>query len=92
MPSKFSSQGSIDDARTLAENLGIAFREFQLAGDSERVALTCAATFLLSPPWDTLMMNSGTFIKRKGKWQVVNWQSTKVPFIEGKTERPDREE
>src|SRR5207244_11609807 len=25
MPSKFSSQGSIDDARALAENLGIAF-------------------------------------------------------------------
>lgn len=24
-------------------------------------------------------LNSGTFIKRKGKWQVVNWQSTKMP-------------
>jgi uncharacterized protein (TIGR02246 family) len=24
-------------------------------------------------------LNSGTFVKRDGKWQVVNWQSTKVP-------------
>ena len=27
-------------------------------------------------------LNSGTFLKRKGKWQVVNWQSTKVPAPE----------
>jgi len=32
----------------------------------------------------TNYLNSGTFIKRKGKWQVVNWQSTKVPPTEGK--------
>ena len=24
-------------------------------------------------------LNSGTFVKRNGKWQVVNWQSTRVP-------------
>jgi uncharacterized protein (TIGR02246 family) len=29
-------------------------------------------------------LNSGTFLKRDGKWQVVNWQATKVP-------RPDDE-
>jgi hypothetical protein len=23
--------------------------------------------------------NSGTFLKRDGKWQVVNWQATKLP-------------
>jgi hypothetical protein len=23
--------------------------------------------------------NTGTFLKRRGKWQVVAWQSTKVP-------------
>jgi len=27
----------------------------------------------------TSYLNSGTFLKRRGKWQVVNWQSTKVP-------------
>jgi ketosteroid isomerase-like protein len=30
----------------------------------------------------TSYLNSGTFIKRRGRWQVVNWQSTKVPGIE----------
>lgn len=24
-------------------------------------------------------LNSGTFVKRNGKWQVVNWQSTRMP-------------
>ena len=27
----------------------------------------------------TNYLNSGTFLKRKGKWQVVNWQATKMP-------------
>ena len=27
----------------------------------------------------TNYLNSGTFLKRKGKWQVVNWQSTRMP-------------
>jgi hypothetical protein len=32
-------------------------------------------------------LNSGTFLKRNGKWQVVNWQSTKVPPVEGNSEK-----
>ena len=24
-------------------------------------------------------LNSGTFLKRNGKWQVVNWQATRMP-------------
>lgn len=27
-------------------------------------------------------LNSGTFVKRDGKWQVVSWQSTRVPRAE----------
>jgi hypothetical protein len=27
----------------------------------------------------TNYLNSGTFLKRDGKWQVVNWQATKMP-------------
>jgi ketosteroid isomerase-like protein len=27
-------------------------------------------------------LNSGTFLKRDGKWQVVNWQATKMPAKE----------
>jgi ketosteroid isomerase-like protein len=28
------------------------------------------------------LLNSGTFLRRKGKWQVVNWQSTRMPRSE----------
>ena len=28
------------------------------------------------------LLNSGTFVKRGGKWQVVNWQSTRMPRAE----------
>src|SRR5215212_6291369 len=28
------------------------------------------------------LLNSGTFVKRDGKWQVVNWQSTRMPLTE----------
>jgi ketosteroid isomerase-like protein len=31
-------------------------------------------------------LNSGAFVKRKGKWQVVNWQSTKMPPAEADKE------
>ena len=34
-------------------------------------------------------LNSGTFLKRHGIWQVVNWQSTKVPHVEGDAEKKD---
>ena len=29
-------------------------------------------------------LNSGTFLKRNGRWQVVNWQATAIP--ENKTQ------
>ena len=28
--------------------------------------------------------NTGTFLKRNGKWQVVAWQATRVPLVEDK--------
>ncbi|HVF22242.1 MAG TPA: nuclear transport factor 2 family protein, partial [Pyrinomonadaceae bacterium] len=28
------------------------------------------------------LLNSGTFLKRDGKWQVVSWQSTRMPRTE----------
>src|SRR5690348_11218239 len=31
------------------------------------------------------LLNSGTFVKRTGKWQVVNWQSTRMPRTEAET-------
>ena len=31
------------------------------------------------------LLNSGTFVKRDGKWQVVNWQSTRMPQTEAES-------
>ena len=41
---------------------------FRLVGTTEKDGKTEVANYL----------NSGTFLKRKGKWQVVNWQATKA--------------
>ncbi len=41
---------------------------FRLVATMEKDGKTEVANYL----------NSGTFVKRKGKWQVVNWQATKV--------------
>lgn len=41
---------------------------FRLVGTTEKDRKTEVAKYL----------NSGTFLKRKGKWQVVNWQATKA--------------
>lgn len=32
-------------------------------------------------------LNSGTFVKRDGKWQVVNWQSTRMPRTEAESKK-----
>jgi len=41
---------------------------FRLVGTTAKDGKTEVAKYL----------NSGTFLKRKGKWQVVNWQATKA--------------
>lgn len=41
---------------------------FRLVGTTERNGRTEVSNFL----------NSGTFLKRNGKWQVINWQATKM--------------
>ena len=33
------------------------------------------------------LLNSGTFVKRNGKWQVVNWQSTRMARTEEESKR-----
>jgi ketosteroid isomerase-like protein len=58
----------------------------QQYGDSAVIAFRLVATTQKDGKSEvTNYLNSGTFIKRNGKWQVVNWQSTKVPPI---PERP----
>jgi hypothetical protein len=31
------------------------------------------------PATVTNYLNTGTFLRRNGKWQVIAWQSTKIP-------------
>jgi hypothetical protein len=65
-----------DDAKTTytAEDVRIqqygntAIVAFRLVGTTVKDGKTEVAKYL----------NSGTFLKRKGKWQVVNWQATKA--------------
>ena len=33
------------------------------------------------------LLNSGTFVKRDGKWRVVNWQSTRMPLSEEESQK-----
>src|SRR6185295_6409204 len=33
------------------------------------------------------LLNSGTFVKRDDKWQVVNWQSTRMPRTEAESKQ-----
>lgn len=42
---------------------------FQLVGTTDKAGKKEVKKYL----------NSGTFLKRKGKWQVVNWQATVLP-------------
>lgn len=47
---------------------------FRLIGETTKDGKTEVAQYL----------NSGTFLKRDGKWQVVNWQATRLPSDAGK--------
>ncbi len=52
----------------------------QQYGDTAIVAFRLVATTVKDAKTDVMnYLNSGTFVKRKGKWQVVNWQSTRMP-------------
>jgi ketosteroid isomerase-like protein len=50
---------------------------FRLVGVTKKGDSTETANYL----------NSGTFLKRDGKWQAVNWQATKMPAAEGETKK-----
>lgn len=47
----------------------VAVVAFRLVGTTERSGQTEVTNYL----------NTGTFLKRNGTWQVVSWQSTRVP-------------
>ena len=50
---------------------------FRLVGTTEKDGKTEVANYL----------NTGTFLKRGGKWQVVAWQATRVPRPEEETKK-----
>src|SRR5687767_14723081 len=52
----------------------------QQYGNTAIVAFRLVATTQKGSASDTMnYLNSGTFLKRDGRWQVVNWQSTRMP-------------
>ena len=55
----------------------------QQYGDTAVVAFRLVATTDIAGTKHVAnLLNSGTFVKRAGKWQVVNWQSTRMPGTE----------
>jgi hypothetical protein len=50
---------------------------FRLVGNTEKDGKTDVSRFL----------NTGTFLKRNGKWQVVTWQATRMPRSEEETRK-----
>jgi ketosteroid isomerase-like protein len=52
----------------------------QQYGNTAVVAFRLVGTTEKDGKKDTMnFLNSGTFLKRAGKWQVVNWQATRIP-------------
>jgi hypothetical protein len=61
----------------------------QQYGDTAIVAFRLVATTVKGATTDVMnYLNSGTFVKRNSKWQVVNWQSTKMPTADSETAKP----
>lgn len=56
----------------------------QQYGDSAVVAFRLVGTTVNNGKIEVAnFLNSGTFLKRNGKWQVVNWLATKIPESAG---------
>lgn len=60
--------------------------QIQQYGDTAVVAFRLVSTTNAAGTTQVAMLlNSGTFVKRNGKWQVVNWQSTRMPKTEAES-------
>lgn len=69
------------DARTVYSAEDIRIQQY---GDTAVVAFRLVGT---SGSQVARFLNSGTFVRRNGKWQVVNWQSTRIPRTEEEAKR-----
>lgn len=69
-----------DDPKTTFSGEDIRIQQY---GNTAVVAFRLVGTTVHDGKSDvTNFLNSGTFLKRNGKWQVVSWQATKVPDLE----------
>jgi hypothetical protein len=69
-----------DDPKTLYTAEDVRIQQY---GDTAIVAFRLVATTDAGGVKQVQnLLNSGTFLKRDGKWQVVNWQSTRMPRTE----------
>lgn len=69
-----------DDPKTVYTGEDIRIQQY---GDTAIVAFRLVATTEIDGAKQVQnLLNSGTFVKRDGKWQVVNWQSTRMPRTE----------
>lgn len=60
----------------------------QQYGDTAIVAFRLVGTTVKDAKTEVMKyLNSGTFLKRDGKWQVVNWQSTRMPAEEAAADK-----
>ena len=66
-----------DDPKTVYTAEDIRIQQY---GNTAIVAFRLVATTTQTDgaPQVQNLLNSGTFVKRNGKWQVVNWQSTRM--------------
>jgi uncharacterized protein (TIGR02246 family) len=65
-----------EDPKTTYTAADIRIQQY---GNTAIVAFRLVATTLKDGKTEVAnYLNSGTFVKRKGKWQVVNWQATKA--------------
>jgi hypothetical protein len=66
-----------DDPKTVYTAEDIRIQQY---GNTAIVAFRLVATTEVDGATQVQnLLNSGTFLKRNGKWQVVNWQSTRMP-------------
>jgi hypothetical protein len=68
------AEGPTVDPKTIYSAEDVRIQQY---GDAAVVAFRLVATPRHGDA--SRFLNSGTFIRREGKWQVVNWQATKMP-------------
>ena len=74
-----------DDPKTVYTAEDVRIQQY---GDTAIVAFRLVSTTEISGTKHVAnLLNSGTFVKRNGKWQVVNWQSTRMPRTEEESKR-----